>query len=108
MNINNSTDLIAAAEAKFEELSHKGYEWKSFYSGFLEGFDATKRTCNWTWHPFLQENGLDFGIWYTECGKKSKVSIYHCEWCGGKINEIVIPEPENELGYEAQPGRKTE
>jgi hypothetical protein len=31
-----STEVIARAKKRFKELEHKGYDWKSFYNGFLE------------------------------------------------------------------------
>ena len=33
----DSTRLIEMAEERFKELEHKGWEWRSFYNGFLEG-----------------------------------------------------------------------
>ena len=32
-----STELIEQAKNRFKELEHKGFEWRSFYNGFLEG-----------------------------------------------------------------------
>lgn len=32
-----STDLINAAKHRYADLSHKGWEWRAFYNGFLEG-----------------------------------------------------------------------
>ncbi len=34
----SSSELIEKARARFKQLEHKGYEWKSFYSGFLEAY----------------------------------------------------------------------
>lgn len=31
-----STEIIEQAKQRFKELEHKGYDWKSFYNGFLE------------------------------------------------------------------------
>jgi hypothetical protein len=38
----NSTEIINKAKERFEELKHKGFDWKSFYNGFLEGYITTK------------------------------------------------------------------
>ncbi len=32
-----SQELIGKCRQKFEELSHKEYDWVSFYNGWLEG-----------------------------------------------------------------------
>ena len=37
----NSTEIINKAKERFKDLEHKGFEWKSFYNGFLEGFAFT-------------------------------------------------------------------
>jgi len=38
-------EIGKAAEAKYRELAHKGWEWSSFYNGFLEGAaDPRNRT----------------------------------------------------------------
>jgi len=31
-----SEQIIKQAEKRFKELEHKGYDWSSFYNGFLE------------------------------------------------------------------------
>ena len=32
-----SAEIIEQAKNRFKELEHKGFEWRSFYNGFLEG-----------------------------------------------------------------------
>ncbi len=32
-----SPEIIEQAKNRFKELEHKGFEWRSFYNGFLEG-----------------------------------------------------------------------
>lgn len=32
-----STSIINSAEQSFKDLEHKGWEWKSYYNGFLQG-----------------------------------------------------------------------
>jgi hypothetical protein len=34
----NSTYIINKAKERYKDLERKGYEWISFYNGFLEGF----------------------------------------------------------------------
>ena len=34
----SSTAIINKAKERFKELEHKGFEWRSFYNGFLDGF----------------------------------------------------------------------
>jgi hypothetical protein len=35
-----SKDLIDGATAKYKELANKGWDWRSFYNGYLEGATA--------------------------------------------------------------------
>jgi len=32
-----NSGLLDKAKERFKELEHKGWEWRSFYNGFLEG-----------------------------------------------------------------------
>lgn len=41
-----SEEIIKKVKERYKELEHKGYDWKSFYNGFLEGYSF----C------FLEEN----------------------------------------------------
>jgi hypothetical protein len=40
--MDTSTEIINKAKERFEGLKHKGFDWKSFYNGFLEGYTITK------------------------------------------------------------------
>ena len=31
-----SSEIIEQAKKRFKELEHKGFDWRSFYNGFLE------------------------------------------------------------------------
>lgn len=45
----NSTELIQRAKDRFKDLEHKGYEWRSFYNGFLEAYGVAVgefKNCN--------------------------------------------------------------
>lgn len=42
-------DIIDKAEARHKELEHKGWDWRSFYNGYLEGAVAMMES---QWHPF--------------------------------------------------------
>ena len=33
----NSTQIIEQAKQRFGDLEHKGFDWSSFYNGFIEG-----------------------------------------------------------------------
>lgn len=35
--MSGSSEIIQQCEERFAELSHKGFEWCSFYNGYLEG-----------------------------------------------------------------------
>ncbi len=39
----SSSELIEKARQAYSRLEHKGYDWKSFYSGFLESYGAVLR-----------------------------------------------------------------
>lgn len=34
--IGTSSEIIEQAKKRFKELEHKGFDWRSFYNGFLE------------------------------------------------------------------------
>ena len=41
-----SAEIIEQAKNRFKELEHKGFEWRSFYNGFLEGsLDKAEPFC---------------------------------------------------------------
>ena len=33
-----SQEIINKVKERYKELEHRGYDWNSFYNGFLEGF----------------------------------------------------------------------
>ena len=45
-NVLNSKDLIQAIKDRYSNLSHKGWEWQSFYNGALEGYVISRRTID--------------------------------------------------------------
>lgn len=66
----DSTELIRSAKDKFKELEHKGYEWRSFYNGYLAAHATAMiefKNCNL---PVVSKN--DEGV----------VVCPHCEGTG--------------------------
>jgi hypothetical protein len=42
-------EIIENATVRYEDLKHKGLDWRSFYNGFLEGVASMP---DYTWHKF--------------------------------------------------------
>lgn len=66
-----STEIIKKAEERFEELKHKGLEWRSFYNGFLEGYIVTKELYG----VYSPEDDL-LSVHYTESGAEENKNNY--------------------------------
>ena len=60
-----SGELIADAKATFDAMARYGFEWRSFYNGYLEGFAATVPAK----HELIEllERGLKYGIVGCDC-----------------------------------------
>jgi len=39
----DSKSIIGFIKERFNQLKHKGYDWRSFYNGYLEGLMSTNR-----------------------------------------------------------------
>ncbi len=39
----SSSELIEIAKQSYNQFKHKNYDWRSFYSGFLEAYGAVLR-----------------------------------------------------------------
>lgn len=50
-----SKEIIDRAKKRFKELEHKNYDWKSFYTGFLE---ATMQVKNYESLDSVSESSL--------------------------------------------------
>ena len=44
--------MIELAHKRYDDLIHKGWDWRSFYNGFLEGITTLP---DYTWHKFPEE-----------------------------------------------------
>ena len=60
-----SGELIASAKSTFDAMARYGFEWRSFYNGYLEGFAATVPEKSKLME--LLERGLKYGIVGCDC-----------------------------------------
>jgi hypothetical protein len=67
-----SKEIIDRAKKRFKELEHKNYDWKSFYTGFLEAAMQVKK------YDSLDSVCVQTGL---ECGFPCHSN---CTACGGR------------------------
>ena len=66
-----STEIINKAKERYSDLQHKGFNWKSFYNGFLEGYTVTKELYG----VYSPEDDL-LSVHYTESGAEENKKNY--------------------------------
>jgi len=54
-----NSGLLDKAKERFDELKHKGWEWRSFCNGFLEGASEALEYAKT--HPLDQQDGNRLG-----------------------------------------------
>jgi hypothetical protein len=75
-----SKTLIEAIKRKYKELEHKGWEWRSFYNGALEGFSIASGPKHETVSDWEKRTGMEYPedgpIWCKDLSGKYYLGEY--------------------------------